>query len=333
MFGLFESDEKEIKVREDAQTSFKRFSGNPILVPDSSKPWKAKAVYNPAAIFLDGKVHLIYRGQGNDGVSCFGYASSLDGTTINEDLDDPIYRPSANFELPTKHGWNSGCEDPRLTQVGDNLILTYTAYDGTNPPRVAMSSIPIRDFLAKNWVFEPPKLISPPGVDDKDCCIIENPTSGGFIAFHRLGSSIWMDKLRDLDFPEIKFLTGGIIASAREGMWDNIKIGLASPPFVTDVGLLLLYHSLSNPGFKYQIGAMILDKNNSHKIIARSEKPLLSPEENYEKEGQIPNLVFSCGAVLKDDTIFMYYGGADTVTCVATMNLQDLLDTLLRKIN
>ena len=150
MFGIFESDrEREQKTVNNSTVKpvlFKRYDKNPILTPNDQIPWKSRAVYNPAAIYLDGKVHLVYRGQGNDGVSCLGYAQSIDGVTISEDLDGPIYRPSASFELPTKQGWNSGCEDPRITEVDGRLILTYTAYDGTNPPRVAMTSIEKNDF-------------------------------------------------------------------------------------------------------------------------------------------------------------------------------------------
>ncbi len=329
MFGLFNSHEEKHTQDVIGDVVFKRFEGNPILKPNTEFPWKAKAVYNPAAIYLDNKIHLIYRGQAHDGVSCLGYATSRDGLTIEEDLEAPIYRPSASFELPTKQGWNSGCEDPRITQVDDRLIITYTAYDGTNPPRIAMTSISTTDFLEKRWIFEAPRLISPPGVDDKDCCIVEN--GSGYTAYHRLGNSLWMDSLRDLDFPEVKFLTGGILATPRSDHWDNLKIGLAAPPLEIDEGLLLFYHALCNPGFKYQIGVMLLDKSNPHKIIARSNAPLLSPTEYYETHGQVTNIVFSCGAILINDTIYMYYGGADTVTGVATIPLQGLLASLLQQ--
>lgn len=341
MFGLFDLNDSK-KGQEDVVLStlptggantFTRFEGNPILAPESSISWKTKAVYNPAAIYLDRKVHLIYRGQASNGVSSFGYAQSHDGITISENLDEPIYRPSASFEMPTKEGWNSGCEDPRITRIDDRLYMTYTAYDGTNPPRVALTSISEVDFLARNWLWEVPKLISPPGLDDKDCCIVRNPNGKGFLAFHRLGNAMWMDSLRDLEFPEVKFLTGGILASAREDNWDNVKIGLAAPPIETSQGWLLLYHAVCNPGFIYKIGAMLLDKNDPHTILARSDEPLLSPEADYEKNGQVPNLVFSCGAVVIDGMIFLYYGGGDTVTCVATMQLESLLDILLKRYN
>lgn len=338
MFGLFEfgkvDEKKDVIIDEtgsEIMTSFKRFDNNPILVPDPKVPWKARAVYNPAAIYLDRKVHLIYRGQSNEGVSSFGYASSEDGFNITEDLVDPIYRPSADFEMQTKGGWNSGCEDPRITKIGDRLYMTYAAYDGTNPPRVALTSIAENDFLNKNFLWDAPKLISPPGVDDKDSCIIKNDRLG-LVAFHRLGHAMWIDKLKNLDFPDIKFLTGGILATARTDKWDNVKIGLAAPPIDTDDGLLLLYHGVSNPGFSYKIGAMLLDYNDPHKVLGRSNEPLLSPDMNYETDGQIQNIVFSCGAVVIDGTIFMYYGGADTVTGVSTMKLKSLLDLLLNRV-
>lgn len=333
MFGLFdfgkEDDRKEINSTENV-TSFVRYENNPILTPDPGIPWKSKAVFNPAAIYLDDKVHLVYRAQSNDGVSVFGYAVSSDGLNISENYPEPIFLPSEPFEKPTKPGWNSGCEDPRITVIDDKLVMTYTAYDGTNPPRVALTSIKISDFLNKNFVWEKQKLISPPGVDDKDACIIKGQRTG-LLAFHRLGHSIWIDRLKDLEFPDVKYLTGGILANARAQSWDNIKVGLASPPIETDEGLLLFYHAVCDPGFMYKIGAMILSYDDPHRIIARSDEPLLSPEKEYEIYGQVPNIVYSCGSVLRDGKIFLYYGGGDSVTCVATMPLSDLLNTLLKR--
>lgn len=341
MFGIFDfggNEKKTIKTYDaveiaDHEQTFERFEGNPILKADPSVPWKAKAVYNPAAIYLDRKIHLIYRGQSQDGVSSFGYAQSSDGYHIDEDFSESIYRPTAPFELPTKDGWNSGCEDPRISLINDRIYMCYTAYDGTSPPRVALTSIAASDFLNKNWLWDVPKLISPPGIDDKDACIIKNPSGKGFVAFHRLGNSLWIDMLRDLEFPEVKYLTGGILAQAREDAWDNVKIGLASPPIMTIEGLLVLYHSVCNPGFIYKIGALLLDPTDLHKIIARTSEPLLIPEMDYELNGQVQNSVFCCGAVVIKDIIYLYYGGGDTVTGVATMPVSNLLDVLLKRHN
>lgn len=309
------------------QTKFQRYDQNPVITPSTTNAFMARAVYCPTAIFLEGKAHILYRAQALDAVSTIGYAVSSDGLNIEENLSEPIYRPSQPFEMSTKAGWNSGCEDPRITHLGDRLYLTYTAYDGTSPPRVALTSISVSDFLKREWNWETAKLISPPGVDDKDACIVKNHGEG-YIAFHRLGNAMWIDFLRDLTFPQVKLLTGGIFAQAREDSWDNVKVGIAGPPLETERGWLLFYHAASNPGFKYKIGAMLLDYDNPRKILARTNSPLLEPETDYEMYGQVPNVVFSCGAVILKGVVYLYYSGADSVVCVATMSLPDLLDVL-----
>jgi len=308
---------------------FTRYEGNPIIKPTLELDWQAAGTYNPAAIYEDGRVHIIYRGQYADGTSVFGYASSKDGLYINENLDYPIYTPREPFEKKSGSRGNSGCEDPRITKIGDRFIMTYTAYDGANPPRVAMTSISVSDFLNKNWNWEKPKLISPPGVDDKDACIVKKARGEGYIGFHRLGNVIWLDFLRDLEFPEKKYLTGGIIAQSRKDKWDNVKIGIAAPPIETEHGWVLLYHGVQEPGFIYKTGAMLLDIEDPRKVLARTDEPLLEPEKPYELEGQVPNVVFGCGAVVIDGIVYLYYGGADSVVGVATMPLNNLMDILL----
>ncbi len=298
---------------------FVRFEGNPIIKPAIELDWQQVATYNPAAIYEDGKVYIVYRGQAKSGMSVFGLAISRDGLHIDENLVEPIYST------------DDSCEDPRITKINDRFYMTYTAYDGATPPRVAVTSISVDDFVNRRWNWDKPKKISPPGVDDKDACIIKKVKDEGYIAFHRLGNVIWLDFLRDLDFPEKKYLTGGIIAQARKDKWDNVKIGISAPPIETEHGWILIYHGVSNPGFKYKMGAMLLDYDDPRKILARTDYPIIEPEEQYEIEGQVPNVVFGCGAVLINDIIYLYYGGADSVVGVATMSLTSLLDLLLDK--
>ena len=318
------------KISDDTKR-FARYEGNPIISPRLELDWQKMATFNPAAIYLDGKVHILYRAQSQDGTSTIGYASSKDGLNIDENLDSPVYVPREDFEKKTHPEGNSGCEDPRITLIDDKLLMTYTAYDGKNPPRVALTSIKKDDFLNKNWNWEKPRLISPPGVDDKDACIIKNIKGEGYFAFHRLGDVIWLDHLRDLDFPERKFLSGGIMVQARKDYWDNVKVGISSPPLETERGWLLIYHGVSDPGFVYKIGAMLLDYNDPKNILARTDEPIFEPEKPYELEGLVPNVVFPCGSVIIDDTVYIYYGGADTVAGVATMPLNALFNSLSSK--
>lgn len=321
----------QIKPVEDEhrKEKFVRYDGNPILVPHESHDWQKNGVFNPAAIYENGLVHILFRAQGADGVSQVGLAISKDGIHIDEVLDEPIYVPREPFEKPIRDGVNSGCEDPRVSRIDDRIYITYTGYDGVNPPRVALSSIAVNDFLERKWNWDTPKLISPPGVDDKDACIVKRVNGEGYVAFHRLGDAMWLDFLRDLDFPEKKYLTGGIIAQARKNNWDNVKVGIAGPPIETEKGWLLLYHAVCNPGFIYKVGAMLLDYEDPRIVLARSNEPIFEPEMPYELEGVIPNVVFPCGTAVISDTIYMYYGGADLVTGVATMSLSALLENLL----
>lgn len=306
-----------------------RFEGNPILSPIIEWDWQARAVFNPAAIYEDGKVHLLYRAQSRDGMSVIGYAVSKDGFHIDENLDYPIYVPREDFEKRKNPEGNAGCEDPRITEFEDRFYMTYTAYDGTNPPRVAMTSISVEDFLRRQWNWTTPLLISLPNVDDKDACIVKNK-NGKYIVFHRLGNDIWIDVSDKMDFGNSKFLDGKAVAKPRPDKWDNVKLGISAPPIETDKGFLLLYHGVSEPGFKYKVGAMLLDDADPTKVLARTDEPIFEPEMPYEVEGEVPNVVFPCGAIVIGKMLHVYYGGADKVIGVATIELQTLLDSLTK---
>lgn len=307
-------------------TIFKKFEGNPIISPRAEYDWEAKAVFNPAAFYENGRVHIIYRAMSEDNTSALGYALSLDGLNINERLTFPIYVPRESFEAKLQPGGNSGCEDPRIVKISDRLYMCYTAYDGKIPPRIALTSIRLKDFLARDWSrWDTPVLISPPGIDDKDASLFPERISDRYYVLHRLGSSIWIDHAHELDHLSTRWLHGHILAEPRKGHWDDSKIGLAAPPFKTKDGWLLLYHGITEADHTYRIGAFLLELNNPLKIIGRTARPLLEPEAPYEKEGLVPNVVFVCGSVVLDETLFIYYGAADKVVGVASASLQDVL--------
>jgi predicted GH43/DUF377 family glycosyl hydrolase len=148
-----------------------KFKNNPLLHPVKENFWESQAVFNPAAVKLDDKVHILYRAVGEDGRSVIGYAASKDGKNIDMRLDKPVYYPRKKFEgahrgVPKGYvpyssggGWG-GCEDPRLTYIDNRIYLTYVAYDGFSPPRVALSSIDENDFINHNWKWDGPVLIS-----------------------------------------------------------------------------------------------------------------------------------------------------------------------------
>lgn len=305
---------------------FKRYNQNPIIAPRLEFAWEAKATFNPAAIYEDGKVHIIYRAMSHQNVSVFGYASSTNGMTIDERLSSPIYVPRASYEQPSQPG-NSGCEDPRITKINDRFYMLYTAYDGYSP-RVAITSIEIDDFLHKCWNWEQPRIISPPNIPDKNACLLPKKINGQYVIFHRVGTAICINMIDDLSFNNEQLLTTGEPLINFEADTSIEKVGISTPPIETEYGWLLLYHQVTHAPRIYQVSAMLLDIDDPRKVISHHRLTLLEPEMNYEKEGQVADVVFPNGAVLLHGEIFLYYGGADKVVGVAKIKLNALLNRL-----
>jgi len=309
---------------------FKRGLTNPIITPKAENGWEAKATFNPAAIYLGGKIHILYRTLSNENTSFIGYATSQDGFSILERLSEPIYIPREDFEMKKIHDGNSGCEDPRITQIGKNLYICYTAYDSIGPPRVAISFISVKDFLARKWNWSKPALITPPGFDDKDTCIFPEKLKDGYFVIHRVGNEMCGDYLRTLDFNNNTIKKCIRIIGPRLNSWDGLKVGISAPPIKTKYGWLLLYHGVSKSHNTYRVGIVLLSLKDPTIILARSSDAIFEPETDYEKVGIVNNVVFPCGMVLKGDLLYIYYGGADKVTGVATMKLSIVLGALVR---
>ncbi len=313
----------------ESKLRFERSEKNPILTPRPENAWEDVAVFNPAVFQGDGKIHIVYRAMGKDATSQFGYAISKDGIHIDERLPEPIYGPRENFEKKT-HPGNSGCEDPRFARLDGRYYVCYTAFDGTNPPRVALTSIGVKDFTERRFdQFARPKLISAPGIDDKDAILFPEKINGEYAFIHRVQPSIHLNYVKSLDdFDGETFFTRNPILSPRIGMWDDLKVGLSATPIKTEEGWLLVYHGVSSKDSTYRVGAALLDLKHPEKILGRTRTPLLEPEMPYEKVGIVPNVVFPCGAIVVGEKLFVYYGGGDRVIGVAWLKLAELLKEL-----
>ncbi|MDE1874710.1 MAG: hypothetical protein KGI79_03010 [Patescibacteria group bacterium] len=310
----------------DAKKSFIRFPGNPIIAPREDRPWEANGTFNPAAIDIGGKVHLIYRAASRDNVSSLGYAASKDGFLIDERSDAPIYAGRADFEGKGRPQ-NAGCEDPRIVEINGCIHMTYTAYDGATP-RVAVTSIDEADFAKKRWEkWSAPLAISDPGVPNKDAAILPAEIDGTYMILHRVGDSICADAVSSLDFSKEKIKKCIEIMSPRPGMWDGKRIGSAAPPILTKAGWLLFYHGISETG-TYRVGAALLDRDHPIIVKARTALPLLEPQEDYEIHGTVSKVVFPCGVVVRRGIVYLYYGCADRVVSVATARLSAIIDML-----
>lgn len=305
--------------------SLKRFKKNPILEPIKAHRWEAKMVFNPAAIYENNKVHIVYRAMSFNNTSVFGYATSRNGLNIDERLEEPIYVPREPFEKKKQPSGNSGCEDPRITKIGNTLYMLYTAFDGTGPPRVAVTSISLKDFLQRRWNWKKPVLISPPGMGDKDACIFPEKVNNKYMIYHRFYNAIHVSYVDNLDFKEGQYLGEGDWLHPRWGKWDDEKVGIAAPPIKTKAGWVMLYHGVSHRDRHYRVGALLLDLENPTEIISRADDPIFEPQTSYELAGEISNVVFPCGTALIGKTLYVYYGGADRVIGAATVEIDKLL--------
>ncbi len=298
-----------------------RFEGNPIISPEPDRKWEAMYTFNPTAIVLNDKVHILYRAQGTDTVSTLGYANSSDGVTIDERLDKPIYIPREDYET-------LGCEDPRITKIGDTLYLFYTAYKDGSPTHIAFSTISVEDFLNKNWNWSKPLLVSPREINDKNACVLPEKINGKYIIFHRTNHRIWIDETDSMDFSDGHWVQGNILFEPDPNKWYSEKVGITGTPIKTTQGWLLIFHGLSKDDLKYRLGAMLLDLEDPLTIKSLLNYPILEPETDYEMSGFRPGTVFSCGYVILKDQLLVYYGAGDTTVAVARIKLNDLLAAL-----
>lgn len=309
------------------EKQIKRFPGNPIITPRPGYFWEQGGTINPAAIDLGGKVHILYRAVSDKNVSTIGYAVSNDGLSIDERSEKPIYFPRMPFEIKAGSDRDFGCEDPRIMKIGNRVYMAYTAYDGVTP-RVAVSSISEKDFLARKWgAWSEPRIITPAGIANKDAAILPEPINGKYMIFHRVNESVCADFLSSLDFTTDVVDECIEIIDPRRGMWDGGKVGISAPPVKTEKGWLLLYHGVSW-STTYRVGAVLLDLKDPTLVLARTAIPLFEPEEEYERKGIVPNVVFPCGLVVRGNTAYIYYGGGDSVIGVATVKMTALLKML-----
>jgi len=291
-----------------------RFHGNPILKPISGNSWETHAVFNAGVLYVGKRIHILYRAFGNDGVSRLGYASSSDGYHIEERLSFPVFEPANYTE-------KDGCEDPRLTLQSEQCFMAYTALSSRalNVHQIALTSIALDDLVNKQWNWGE-RWTPFPGVRNKDAVILPRKASDRYVMFHRIDPDICITYSNDLQhWSDIK-----AIARPRMGKWDCLKVGAAGPPIEIKEGWLFIYHGVNFERI-YRLGVLLLDKNDPEKVLYRSERPILEPTTDYECFGRVPNVVFSCGAILMDGQLLIYYGGADTVVCVATYDLSELI--------
>lgn len=312
----------------------RRSKKNPILIPSQSNWWESKAVFNCAILYDGNTIHMLYRaiGEYENYISRIGYAASNDGYTFSR-RKDIAFGPSENYE-------RYGVEDPRLAEIDDKTYFTYVV-----PSSYALEAPFVSSALATTsdyYEFKRLGIITTKGSDNKDVVLFpekmmslygEQKTS--YFSLQR--PSAWLGSAYGVYRPSIWLAEGSLLTnferywpllSPRED-WEILKVGAGVPPIKTKHGWLIIYHGVSYDRI-YRVGAALLDLKEPIKVIGRTKRPILEPREPYEKYGDVNNVVFPTGACIIDEEVFIYYGGADKVCCLATAELTGLVEHILQ---
>lgn len=310
---------------------FTKSPSNPIIGPNPDNYWEAYQTFNPGAISLGGRVHIVYRALGVDWISRFGYAASGDGVTIDERLSYPMYQSDVDDNaFSISGGGFGGCEDPRLVAIDDVVYMTYNLFDSRGL-RVGLTSIRVEDFLGKRWRWSGERIISDPGKINKNFVLFPERIDGRYAILHSVSPRVQITYLDDLSFEEGSYIESHYEPCPYPGGWELVVKGAGGPPIKTSEGWLLFYHGLNGgEPWKYKIGLMLLDLDNPEKALYRARSPVIEADQWYEHEGFKPGITYTCGAVLRNGELLVYYGAADKYVCMAKAPLDLLLDTLKR---
>ncbi|MCD6120881.1 MAG: hypothetical protein J7K04_03510 [Spirochaetales bacterium] len=291
----------------------RRLSKEPVMKPRKHVKWEAGAVFNAASIYDNGLVHLLYRttdiassGKDGDFISRIGYAVSKDGLHFNR-LEEPVLSNDVEQE-------RRGCEDPRIVKIDETYYMMYTGFGGRFPGdyRICLaSSKNLIDWKRHGVVLDE---------KNKDASLFPGLIGGKYVMLHRREPDIWIAYSDDL---KQWYGHRSIMKPIPESTWECNKIGIGGPPLETKDGFLLIYHG-TNKENVYSLGVALLDLEDPSKVIARQKEPVLEPVLKWEREGCIPNVVFSCGQVELEDRIIVYYGGADKVIGTAEIKKDEI---------
>lgn len=331
-----------------------------IILSKTELEFENEGVLNPAIIREGDSVHIFYRAVQLWNQSTIGYCR-LDGPlNVAERWDKPIMVPEFDYE-------SQGVEDPRIVKIDDTYYMTYTGYDGVNARGALATSKDLKHFKKQGLIVPPMSyahfvfLVESAGkvnesyyhnhkfyyqesdpdekimLWDKNVVFFPRRINGNLVFLHRIRPGIQLVSVKSL-----KDLTNEFWEEYFHNFQDHIVmdpvlehesdyIGSGCPPIETEHGWLLIYHGVqdTDKGLVYSCNAALLDLNDPRKEIARLPYALFSPEHKWELIGDVNNVVFPTGTALFGDTLFIYYGAADSHVACASLSLSALLAELL----
>ena len=293
----------------------KGYQENPILTKENV-PFKINSIFNPGAVKYKGSYLLICRVEMLVGRSSLVIAKSKDGYNFKVS-ERPVLTPEDHKDCYEYVKW--GIEDARITQIENKYYLTYTGYSKYMPLVILTETEDFKEFKIHGPISEP---------SNKDCSLFPEKIDGYYWKIDRptaeIRKDIWISSSPDL----IHWGNYKALMESEPGTWDANKIGSSSNPIKTKEGWLMLYHgvrSFDNTSV-YKLGAVLLDTERPWIVKGRSRIPILSPDKEYERIGDVNNVIFSNGWIIEENgDVKIYYSGGDTNICLAETTLDYLL--------
>jgi predicted GH43/DUF377 family glycosyl hydrolase len=298
--------------------TLQRVQSRPILSP-RDESFESAGVFNPAVIKVGNTTIMLYRAQDAKGTSRIGYATGEDGVHFTRRAK-PVLAPAAPYER------GGGVEDPRVVEIGGEYLMTYTGYnnvDGVGPDhkdaQLCLATSPDLMHWKRRGVIMP----AYQGKWNVGW------TKSGAIVTRRIEGKYWMYYLGDArergsqmglatskDLRHWADATREPVLRSRPGTFDSRVVEPGPPPIILPQGILLIYNG-ADDRLVYRTGWVLFDKDDPAHVLARAEQPIFEPELQWEKTGQVPNVVFVEGLTREPGRWLLYYGGADKFIGVA----------------
>ena len=236
-----------------------------------------------------------------------------------EQVFDADTDPSERVIFPYSPSEQGGIEDARFVQFAEEdgstvYYATYTAYDGQ---RILPQMIETRDFLRFKV-----HTLNGAGAENKGMALFPRKVGGRYAMISRQDN----ENLFLMYSDDVYFWREKEELQQPESPWEFVQIGNCGSPIETEAGWILLTHGVG-PMRRYSIGALLLDLDDPSRVIGRLDEPLLAPNEE-EREGYVPNVVYTCGALLHGRTLVLSYAMSDSATGVATVDVDELLGAM-----
>lgn len=295
-----------------------RWEENPIITIEDLS-FRCMDICNAGAVKVADQYILLLTIQNLEGRYSIYCAQSRDGYHF-EVGDRPFLSPCQDKPLAIYE--ERGVLDGRVVLLEGVYYICYDAL-GRHGYRAALART--EDFRTVQRIGH----VSEP--DTKGGVLFPRKIKGKYARLERPweGRSIWVSYSEDLEY----WGWSEVVATPRGGFWDSDHIGIATPPIEIDPGWLFIYYGIkqTSTGPLFRLGAVILDAENPTEILGRTNAPILSPREDYERIGDVSNLVFSCGAIIEPNgEVRLYYGAADSCICLGTAKVQNIVQACLK---